>query len=151
MERSGWVSKRRRAGSPTMMPPSGSMLTTDGHSVLPDGPGIHLGSPVCASTYATKLFVVPRSMPTIFPMKSCQLPVIRFQLEPGPTTTLQQFLLNVHYQIANVRAAIQKIVELSHDLCARAFIHARFDGSVPFLRFGLQRAIDVLQLLFKII
>src|SRR5208337_2951317 len=107
MERSGWISKRRRAGSPTMMLPSTSMLTMDGHSVLPEGPGIHLGSPVCASTYATRLFVVPRSMPTVFPMRSCKLPVIRFQSELGPTTTLQQFLLNVDHQVANVRAAVQ--------------------------------------------
>src|SRR6202030_87997 len=63
--RSGWVSRRRRAGSPTTMLPSGSRLTTEGQSVEPFGPGIHFGSPVCGSTYATRLFVVPRSIPTV--------------------------------------------------------------------------------------
>src|SRR3974390_1715920 len=94
MDRSGCVSKRRRAGSPTIMLPSASRLTTDGQSVLPFGPGIHFGWPVCASTYATRLFVVPRSMPTMRPM------------------VLPQFLLYVHNQIPNIGAAIQQVIEL---------------------------------------
>src|SRR6266404_4669165 len=65
MVRSGCVSKRRRAGSPTMMLPSGSRLTTEGQSVEPFGPGIHFGVLVCESMYATRLFVVPRSIPTV--------------------------------------------------------------------------------------
>jgi hypothetical protein len=30
---------------------------------------MHFGSPVFASTYATRLLVVPRSIPTVLPMK----------------------------------------------------------------------------------
>jgi hypothetical protein len=37
--------------------------------VLPDGPGMHFGSPVFASMYATRLLVVPRSIPTVRAMK----------------------------------------------------------------------------------
>src|ERR1700741_4053752 len=48
-----------------MMLPAGSRLTTEGQSVEPFGPGIHVGSPVFGSTYATRLLVVPRSIPTV--------------------------------------------------------------------------------------
>src|SRR5689334_20958114 len=65
MVRSGWVSRRRPAGSPTITLPSGSRLTTEGQRVDPDGPGIHFGAPVCGSMCATRLFVVPRSIPTV--------------------------------------------------------------------------------------
>src|SRR4030081_581244 len=83
MVRSGWGRRRGRAGSPTMMLPSGSRLTTEGHSVELYGPGIHLGWPVCASTYATRLLVVPRSIPTMRPINS-SLPVILFpRRQPG--------------------------------------------------------------------
>src|SRR5207253_9772215 len=71
--RSGCLSRRRFAGSPTTMPPSASMLTTDGHSGDPNGPGIHFGCPLCASVYATRLFVVPRSIPTIRPIPRSNL------------------------------------------------------------------------------
>jgi hypothetical protein len=36
--------------------------------VLPLGPTMHFGALVAGSTYATRLFVVPRSIPTILPM-----------------------------------------------------------------------------------
>src|SRR5207245_5563579 len=39
--------------------------TTDGRSTRPSASGITRGSPVVSSTYPTRLFVVPRSMPTI--------------------------------------------------------------------------------------
>src|SRR5260370_628967 len=50
--------------------PSGSRLTTEGQSVEPCGPTIHFGCLVCGSRYATRLLVVPRSIPTIFPISA---------------------------------------------------------------------------------
>src|SRR5277367_5234895 len=98
MERSGCVSNRRRAASPTMMLPSASRLTTEGHNVEPYGPGIHFGSFVWASMYATRLLVVPRSIPTILLMvKTAGL--------RGKRPALQELLLNVFYQVPDVRAA----------------------------------------------
>src|SRR6266568_3465619 len=58
----------RRAASPTMIFPSGSRLTMDGQSVEPCGPSIHFGVFVRGSRYATRLLVVPRSIPTMRPM-----------------------------------------------------------------------------------
>src|SRR5579859_2315109 len=98
MLRSACVSKRRRAGSPTMTLPSASRLTTDGQSVEPLGPEIHFGAPVCGSMYATRLFVVPRSIPTVRPMAAA----------------LPNFLLDVGYQVPYVRAAIQQLVQADH-------------------------------------
>ena len=45
-----------------------STLTTEGHNDDPYGPGIVLGAPLCSSMYATRLYVVPRSIPTTLPM-----------------------------------------------------------------------------------
>src|SRR5260370_30395867 len=132
MLRSGCVSKRRRAGSPTIIPPSGSMLTTEGQSVLPDGPGIHLGCPVCASTYATRLLVVPRSIPTILPMKvfSNQFSVLS---NPRPKVCkLQQLLLDVYYQIPDIRTAIQQVVKLAHYSLLSVFLGAGIQRLIPF-------------------
>src|SRR5687767_2586172 len=52
----------RRAASPTRTP-SGVKATIEGSSVRPSTSGMMRGSPVPSSTYATRLFVVPRSMP----------------------------------------------------------------------------------------
>src|SRR6266850_316549 len=52
----------RRAASPTTMP-SGVKATTDGRSGRPSASGMTRGNPVASSTYATRLLVVPRSMP----------------------------------------------------------------------------------------
>src|SRR6266850_4541202 len=52
----------RRAASPTTMP-SGVNATTDGRSGRPSASGITRGNLVASSTYATRLLVVPRSMP----------------------------------------------------------------------------------------
>src|SRR5580693_4138077 len=70
MVRSGCVSKRCRAASPTIIFPSRSTLTTEGHNAEPLGPGIHFGAPVCASMYAIRLNVVPKSIPTTRPIVS---------------------------------------------------------------------------------
>src|SRR5690349_5121759 len=43
--------------------PSGVNATTDGRSGRPSASGMTRGSPVVSSTYATRLFVVPRSIP----------------------------------------------------------------------------------------
>src|ERR1700693_1906527 len=108
MVRSGWVSRRRRAGSPTTMLPSGSRLTTDGHNVLPCGPTIHRGCSVAGSTQATRLYVVPRSIPTMRPM----LP-----LSP------RELFLDVGHQIPDVRTAIQDFIDL-REMRAAPFIIA---------------------------
>src|SRR5260370_22218761 len=109
MVRSGCVSKRRRAGSPTITLPSGSRLTTDGQRVDPLGPGIHFGAPVCGSMYATRLFVVPRSIPTVLAIaKTLLVPTasgLRGRLELQGLH-LEEFLLDVGYQISYVGAAI---------------------------------------------
>src|ERR1700734_1868713 len=68
MVSSGSVSNRSRASSPTIIFPLAPTLTTDGKSDEPYGPGIVFGAPVCASRYATRLYVVPRSIPTTLPM-----------------------------------------------------------------------------------
>src|SRR5947208_1037980 len=54
----------RFAASPTTTP-SVVNDTTDGRSTRPSWSGITRGSPVFSSTYATRLLVVPRSMPTM--------------------------------------------------------------------------------------
>src|SRR5947209_2787733 len=54
----------RRAASPTTMP-SGAKPTMDGSSRRPSRSAMTTGRPVRSSTYATRLFVVPRSMPTM--------------------------------------------------------------------------------------
>src|SRR5690349_173302 len=48
--------------------PSGVKATTDGRSGRPSASGMTRGKRVAASTYATRLFVVPRSMPMICDM-----------------------------------------------------------------------------------
>src|SRR5882672_5423239 len=140
MVRSGCVSNRRRAGSPTMMLPSGSTLTMDGQSVEPYGPGIHFGWPVCASRYATRLFVVPRSIPTILPMA---------KIRRGKSPALQKLLLNVGDQIPDVGAAIQQFVEPRHDFFARCRIGSK--RRVPVACCGLQLPVDFDELLLKIV
>src|SRR5688572_26724946 len=59
---SGRRASCRRADSPTRTP-SGVNATMDGSSVRPSPSGMIRGKPVVSSTYATRLFVVPRSMP----------------------------------------------------------------------------------------
>src|SRR6266850_753198 len=143
MVRSGCVSNRRRAGSPTMMLPSGSTLTMDGQSVEPYGPGIHFGWPVVASIYATRLFVVPRSIPTILPMFDTGA-----KRQAG-RPELQQLLLNVGDQIPDVGAAIQQFVEPGHDFLASCGITGQ--SSVPFVCCSLQLPVDLCELLLKIV
>src|SRR5262245_61105698 len=54
----------RRAAAPTSTP-SRVNETIDGRSTCPSRSGMTLGRPVLSSTYATRLLVVPRSMPTM--------------------------------------------------------------------------------------
>src|SRR5579864_3987243 len=114
MLRSGCVSKRRRAGSPTITLPSASRLTTEGQRVDPDGPGIHFGAPVCGSMYATRLFVVPRSIPTVRGISSAIS--FRFGFGQSKDWPLHEFLFHVSHQISYVRAAIQQLVQ-PHQNC----------------------------------
>src|SRR5215472_17674103 len=114
------------------MPPSASMLTTDGHSVDPYGPGIHFGWPFCASVYATRLFVVPRSIPTIRPM---------------PRSNLRQLCGDVRDQIPDVGAAIQQLIETRHDLLPRRSVP--FERGIPFLGGDPQFTIHLTQLFLK--
>src|SRR5712692_9963501 len=60
----GWRTSWRRAASPTRIP-AGVKLTIEGSSARPSASGITRGSPVRSSTYATRLLVVPRSIPTM--------------------------------------------------------------------------------------
>src|SRR2546429_3993387 len=99
------------------MPPSASMLTTDGHSGDPNGPGIHFGCPLCASVYATRLFVVPRSIPTIRPI---------------PRSNLRQLFGDVCDQIPDVGPAVPQLVEPP-------------PGSFPPRSFASQRGIPLLR------
>src|SRR6266478_372173 len=140
MVRSGWVRNRRRAGSPTMMLPSGSTLTMDGQRVEPYGPGIHFGWPVVASIYATRLFVVPRSIPTVRPM---------WKTAGAKAPALHKLLLNVGDQIPDVGAAIQQFVEPGHDFFSRRRIRSK--RSVPVACCGLQLPVDFDELLLKIV
>src|SRR5258708_18863976 len=83
MVRCGWVSNRRRAGSPTIIFPSGSRLTMEGQGVGPCGPTMHFGCFVGGSRYATRLLVVQRWIPTISPTltnprRHLSLLVVRF-------------------------------------------------------------------------
>src|SRR5215470_5545285 len=122
MVRSGCVSKRRRAGSPTMMLPSGSRLTTEGQSVPPYGPVMQAGFFVCGSKYATRLLVVPKSIPT---MRAICL-------------SLGQFFRDVCNEIAQVRAAIQQLVHAGHELFLGFGGSIGFERRVPCPRDGLQ-------------
>src|SRR5215510_9379227 len=54
----------RRAAAPTSTP-SRANDTIDGRSCCPSRSGMTTGRPVLSSTYATRLLVVPRSMPTM--------------------------------------------------------------------------------------
>src|SRR5574341_202966 len=70
--------------------PSGVNATTEGRSACPSRSGITFGSPVSSSRYATRLLVVPRSMPTIRDMSvltlsECRVEVVdhRAQVRPG--------------------------------------------------------------------
>src|SRR5262245_28159903 len=64
----------RRAGSPTRTP-AGVNATMDGSSAFPSASGRTRGMP--PSTYATRLLVVPRSMPT---MRGTRLPLLSERL-----------------------------------------------------------------------
>src|SRR6266853_4322963 len=138
MVRSGCVRSLLMAASPTTMVPSASRLTTEGQSVLPYGPGMHFGWPVCGSRYATRLFVVPRSIPTILPM---------MKTWKGLSPPLQKLLLNVGNQIPDIRAAIQQIVQLRHDFLSRGSF--ALQGGVPFARGSLKMGIDFAEFLLK--
>src|SRR3989338_1451435 len=61
---SGRRTSWRRAASPTSTP-SGVNATIDGRSVRPSASGITRGRPAVPSTNATRLLVVPRSIPTM--------------------------------------------------------------------------------------
>src|SRR3972149_12324470 len=61
---SGRRTSWRRAASPTS-PPSGVNATIDGRSTRPPRSGTTRGRPVFQSTTATRLLVVPGSMPTM--------------------------------------------------------------------------------------
>src|SRR3972149_5004628 len=61
---SGRRTSWRRAAAPTS-PPSGVNATIDGRSVRPSASGITRGRPAVPATNATRLLVVPRSMPTM--------------------------------------------------------------------------------------
>src|SRR5437773_11470303 len=65
---SGRRTSWRRARSPTSTP-SAVNDTIDGSRTRPSSSGITRGSPVVSSTYATRLFVVPRSMPMMRDMR----------------------------------------------------------------------------------
>src|ERR1700678_2368009 len=97
MVRSGSVSSRSRASSPTITLPLESTLTTDGHNDDPYGPGIIFGAPVCASMYAIRLYVVPRSIPTTLPMIPLQSGS-KYLNRILALTTLLQFLSARHPQ-----------------------------------------------------
>src|SRR5262245_59330853 len=56
--------------------PSGVNDTIEGSSTRPCSSGMTRGSPVCSSTYATRLFVVPRSIPMILSMVGLALPCL---------------------------------------------------------------------------
>src|SRR6187455_1017170 len=61
--------RRRCASRPTNTVPPASNETIDGTSPSPDASRITTGVP--SFTYATRLLVVPRSMPTTLPMGRC--------------------------------------------------------------------------------
>ena len=66
--REGAVSSRRCASRPTKNVPSSPRDTTDGTSASPEASRMTCGTP--SRTYATRLLVVPRSIPTTLPMSS---------------------------------------------------------------------------------
>src|SRR6266853_4519843 len=140
MVRSGCVRSLLMAASPTTMVPSASRLTTEGQSVLPYGPGIHFGWPVCGSRYATRLLVVPRSIPTILPM---------IETRRAEALPLQKLLLNVGDQIPYVRTAIQQIIQLGHDLFSRGGV--AWQSIVPLAGRRLQLRVNFTEFLLKII
>src|SRR4029450_13400693 len=69
--RPGFLASWRRAASPTTTPP-GVYATMEGRSLRPSRSGMTRGTPA-PSTYATRLLVVPRSMPTMRDMPSLVL------------------------------------------------------------------------------
>src|SRR3990167_2952379 len=92
---SGRRTSWRLAGPPTSTP-SGVNATMDGRSPWPSASGITRGSPVFSSTYATRLLVVPRSMPTIRDMSVLTLsergPQVvdhRAEIRPGRQRVLE--------------------------------------------------------------
>src|SRR5204863_4129815 len=96
---SGRRTSCRLAGSPTSVP-CGVNATTEGSKARPSRSGITRGSPVFSSTYATRLFVVPRSMPMMRDMSLLTLPegdgqVVddRAQVRAAPQRLLQRLQL----------------------------------------------------------
>src|SRR5713101_1271335 len=136
MVRSGCVSNRARAGSPTITFPSGSTLTTEGQSIEPCGPGIHFGSPVCASMYAIRLNVVPRSIPTTRP--------IFF-------SGLCQFFLYAGDEIADIAASVEYFVHACEERAARRFSGAGVECGIPFAGDGREFGVHFFELLQKIL
>src|SRR6266478_1723524 len=109
--------------------PSGSRLTMEGQRVEPCGPTIHFGCFVCGSRYATRLLVVPRSIPTIFPISAKPLKAFSCCLLRVPWlavsdrrnysgTLLLHFLLHVCDEIANIGATVQQFVHACEQLFA---------------------------------
>src|SRR5580698_9314962 len=98
-----------RAGLPTTTSPPGAIDTTLGTNLSPSSPGIILG-PV-RSMNATKLLVVPRSIPTICPddVKSISM------LVAGCWLLVAGFerLLNLGHEVEDVLATVQHIPDLS--------------------------------------
>src|SRR6266851_325275 len=142
MVRSGWVINRRRAGSPTIIFPSGSRLTTEGHKVEPCVPTIHFGCFVCGSRYATRLLVVPRSIPTIFPINAKPLrhlsllvvhvpPLLADGRQISGSALCFQFLPHVRNEITDVAASIQQFVYAGKNLFARRLIRVCIHRVVP--------------------
>src|SRR5256885_4344647 len=105
MLRSGCVRSLLRAASPTTMVPSTSRLTTEGQSVDPYGPGTQTGRPAWLSQQATKLFVVPRSIPTILPM------IVTRNPQGAKAPALQKLLFYVGDQIPYIGTTIQELVQ----------------------------------------
>src|SRR5271154_2200447 len=135
MVRSGCVSSRSRASSPTTIFPLRSTLTTDGHRADPYGPGIVFGTPVCASMYAIRLYVVPRSIPTT--------------LLTLPSRRCDFFLYSVH-QIANVASSVQRIAHAHQQSRPLRLISAGIERRVPLRAEPRQFRIHFRQLLLKI-
>src|SRR5262245_34626900 len=79
--------------------PSGVKATTDGRSFRPSASGIKGGNAVASSTYATRLFVVPRARPMM----------------RGNLISLTQRLTEVVDHGAQVRAGGQRLLEIGQD------------------------------------
>src|SRR5450432_2465695 len=81
-----------RAGLPTVISPAGETETMLGTSLAPSSPGMTRGAP--ESMMATRLLVVPRSMPTMW--------------SEEPKSICSTMGLHLFYKIADVLAAVQE-------------------------------------------